>query len=249
MGGDLTLYIAGDPIPGYLSVPESGGPWPGAVVLHQAFGLDDDIRRITDRVAAMGYLSVAPDLVAGGGWRCIARLFRDLSRGFGENVEKVEAVITWLRSRADCSGKVGAIGFCMGGGYAFLLGSKGQVDVTAPNYGAVPPELASSCPVVGSYGAEDRVTRKGAQRCSHGTGRSRCRPRRQDLSRGRTRLHESERRSPIHRGNRPPANGGGLSPRGGRGCLEKDRSLLCSTSQRRAPAWARVRLCFPSSRS
>lgn len=164
MGGDLTLYIQGDPIPGYLSVPDRGGSWPGAVVLHQAFGLDDDIRRITDRVASIGYLSVAPDLVAGGGWRCIARLFRDLSRGYGENVEKVEAVIKWLRSRADCSGRVGAIGFCMGGGYAFLLGSRGQVDVTAPNYGVVPPELANSCPVVGSYGAEDRVTRKGAQR-------------------------------------------------------------------------------------
>jgi len=163
MGGDLTLYISGDPIPGYLSAPDNGGPWPGVVVLHQAFGLDDDIRRITDRVASLGYLAVAPDLVDGGGWGCIARIARDLWRGEGNNVDTVEAVITWLRSRADCSGKVGAIGFCLGGGYAFLLGAKQKVDVTASNYGQIPDDLANSCPVVASYGAEDRILRRGAQ--------------------------------------------------------------------------------------
>lgn len=164
MGGDLTLYIAGDPIPGYLATPESGSPWPGVVVLHQGFGLDDDIRRITDRVATMGYLAVAPDLVAGGGWRCIARLFRDLRRGRGDSVDKVEAVVTWLRTRTDCSGLVGCIGFCLGGGYAFLLGARGQVDVAAPNYGLVAENVAGSCPVVASYGGKDRVFARSAEK-------------------------------------------------------------------------------------
>ena len=93
MGGDLTLYIVGDPIPGYLATADGAGPFPGVVVLHQAHGLDDDIRRLTDRVASLGYLAVAPDLVAGRGWRCIAGLFRDLLRGRGEGVETAEAVI------------------------------------------------------------------------------------------------------------------------------------------------------------
>ena len=164
MGGDLTLYIAGDPIPGYLAVPVGTGPFPGVVVLHQAYGLDDDIRRQTDRVAALGYLAVAPDLVADGGWRCVAGLFLDLMRGRGEGVEKAEAVVDWVRRRADCDGKVGAIGFCLGGGFAYLLGLSGKLEATAPNYGRPPKALTGSCPVVASYGGRDRIFRRQAAR-------------------------------------------------------------------------------------
>lgn len=164
MGGDLTLYIPGDPIPGYLASPRDGSPWPGVVVLHQAYGLDDDIRRITDRIADLGYLAIAPDLLAGGGWRCLARLFLDVRRGGGESVVKVEAVAEWLRLRADCAGPVGAIGFCLGGGYAFLLGAAGRIQATAPNYGLVPPDLSGSCPVIASFGGRDRVFRSQADK-------------------------------------------------------------------------------------
>jgi carboxymethylenebutenolidase len=164
LGGDLTLYIADDPIPGYLAVPAGTGPFPGVIVLHQAYGLDDDIRRQTDRVASLGYLAVAPDLVADGGWRCVAGLFRDLVRGKGEGVQKAEAVIDWVRKRADCNGKIGAIGFCLGGGFAYLLGLSGKIEATAPNYGRSPKALAGSCPVVASYGGRDRIFRRQAAR-------------------------------------------------------------------------------------
>ncbi|MGH8923801.1 MAG: dienelactone hydrolase family protein [bacterium] len=164
MGGDLTLYIAGDPIPGYLSAPAGTGPFAGVVVLHQAYGLDDDIRRQTDRVASLGYLAVAPDLVADGGWRGIALLFRDLWRGRGEGLERAEAVIDWVKERADCNGKVGAVGFCLGAGFAYLLGVSGRIDAAAPNYGQAPKVLAGSCPVVASYGGRDRLFRRQAAR-------------------------------------------------------------------------------------
>lgn len=162
MGGDLTLYIVGDPIPGYLASPDGTGPFPGVIVFHQAHGLDDDIRRLTDRVASLGYLAVAPDLVAGGGWRCIAGLFGDLMRQRGEGVEKAEAVIDWMARRADCNGKVGAVGFCLGGGFAYLLGLSGKLHAIAPNYGRPPRSLAGSCPVVASYGGRDLVFRRHA---------------------------------------------------------------------------------------
>ncbi len=157
VGGDLTLYIAGDPIPGYLAAPDGAGPFPGVVVLHQAFGLDDDIRRQTDRVASLGYLAVAPDLVADGGWRCVARLFVDVARGRGEGVERAEAVVDWLKRRADCNGQIAAVGFCLGGGFAYLLGLHGGLEATAPNYGMTPKKLDGLCPVVASYGGKDRV--------------------------------------------------------------------------------------------
>ena len=173
MGGDLTIYLPGEALPGYLAVPEHAGPWPGVLVLHQAFGLDDDIRRTTDRLAGMGYLSVAPDLVAAGRIKCLARLFRDVQRGRGESVERVESLVAWLKARADCTGSVGVIGFCVGGGLAYLLGCAGSVKVTAPNYGKTPPgELwPKSCPVVASYGGRDRIFGRGAAKAEQGLGR------------------------------------------------------------------------------
>lgn len=170
MGGDLTLYVPGDPLPGYLALPDKAGPWPGVVVLHEAFGLNDDIRRITDRVAQMGYLAVAPDLLASGRIRCLARLFKDVQRGGGESVDQVETVVGWLTDRADCTGQVGVIGFCIGGSVAFLLGCNGGVAVTAPNYAKSPgvDRLAASCPVVASYGGRDRVFGKEAAKASAG---------------------------------------------------------------------------------
>jgi carboxymethylenebutenolidase len=170
MGGDLTLYVPGDPLPGYLAMPDQPGPWAGVVVLHEAFGLNDDIRRITDRVAQMGYLAVAPDLLAKGRIRCLARLFSDVQRGGGESVDTVQAVVGWLKERADCSGKVGVIGFCVGGSVAFLLGCEPGVDVIAPNYGKAPrvDRLALSCPVVASYGGRDRMFGREAARATAG---------------------------------------------------------------------------------
>lgn len=172
MGGDLTLYIAGDPIPGYLSTPTGAPPFAGVVVIHQAFGLDDDIRRHTDRMASLGYLAVAPDLTAEGGWRCIAGLFRDLRRGSGQGVDRAEAVVDWLRQRADCNGRVGAVGFCIGGGFAFLLGAAGKLDVAAPNYGQAPKSFERSCPVIASYGGRDRVFGRQASRVEAALTRS-----------------------------------------------------------------------------
>ena len=107
---------------------------------------------------------MAPDLAADGGWRGMAGLFGDLIRGRGEGLRKAEAVIDWMRKRADCNGKVGAIGFCLGGGFAYLLGLSGKIEATAPNYGRSPKRLAGSCPVVASYGGRDRILRRQAGR-------------------------------------------------------------------------------------
>src|SRR3954469_21015123 len=103
----------------HLATPPVGeGPWPGVVVLHEVFGLNDDVRQQADRLAAAGHLAVAVDLYsAGGAWRCIRATFRALADGRGKAFEDIEAVRRWLQQRPDCTGRAGVIGFCMGGGF------------------------------------------------------------------------------------------------------------------------------------
>ena len=155
--------LPGD-VKAHLAVPPVGaGPWPGVVVLHESFGLNDDIRQQADRLAAAGYLALAPDLFsAGGAWRCIRATFAALTRGHGKAFDDIEAARTWLASREDCTGRIGVIGFCMGGGFALLTAARG-FDASAPNYAHLPKDLdgalRGACPVVASYGAKDRTLR------------------------------------------------------------------------------------------
>ncbi len=152
----------------HLAVPPVGtGPWPGVVVLHELFGLTADIREQADRLAAAGFLAVAPDLFsAGGAARCLRSTFRALTSGEGEAFGDIEATRAWLAGRDDCTGRIGVLGFCMGGGFA-LLGATRGFDAAAPNYGPLPKAeevLRGACPVVASYGRRDVVMRGAAAR-------------------------------------------------------------------------------------
>jgi carboxymethylenebutenolidase len=152
----------------HLAVPPVGeGPWPGVVVLHEVFGLDDDIRQSTDRLAAAGFLAVAPDLYTSGRRRCLRATFRALGSGTGAAFGDIEATRAWLAGRPDCTGRVGVIGFCMGGGFALLAATRG-FQAAAPSYGPLPEHaqevLRGACPVVGSYGGRDRGLRGAGER-------------------------------------------------------------------------------------
>jgi carboxymethylenebutenolidase len=150
----------------FLAVPPSTpGPWPGVVVVHEIFGLNDDVRDHALRLAAAGYLTAAVDLFsAGGARRCIRAVMRALSNGEGPAVEDILAARSWLAGHADCTGKVGVIGFCMGGGFALLTAARG-FDAAAPNYAFLPAAddaFHGACPIVASYGERDRELRGAA---------------------------------------------------------------------------------------
>ena len=72
------------PLPAYLAVPSGQGQFTGVVVIQDALGMTEDLRRITDRFAAHGYLALAPALYGRGQkLRCIVQTFRALHQGSG----------------------------------------------------------------------------------------------------------------------------------------------------------------------
>jgi carboxymethylenebutenolidase len=173
---ELPLADADHGMPGYLAVPSGTGPWPAVVVLHEVFGLNDDIRRISDRFAAQGYLAFAPALFARGFTpTCIVSAFRSLATGSGSAVDGIVAVAEYLRADDRTTGRVGSAGFCMGGGFCLLLSDREVFDAIAPNYGLFPPATgvpSRSCPIVASYGAEDRLLPNAAAELEEGLATS-----------------------------------------------------------------------------
>jgi carboxymethylenebutenolidase len=149
-------------LPGVFTVPDgAAGPAPALVMIYEAFGMTDEMRRIARELAAEGYVVLIPDLFARGPAKalCVARAMRTMVRGAGRELDDVEAARGWLAKRPEVdAGRIGAIGFCMGGSYALLMARSGLYKVSAPFYSSR-VELPRSCPVVGSYGGRDRSTR------------------------------------------------------------------------------------------
>jgi carboxymethylenebutenolidase len=170
----MSFVVRDRTIPGYLAEPpaEADGnqtkPWPGVVVIHEAFGLNADIKQKADEFAAHGYLAIAPDLFEGKAWAgCVRSAFKQLRAGSGSAFEIIDAARRLLVDRDDCTGKTGVIGFCLGGGFALMCAPGHGFDVASINYGEVPKDaedvLAGACPIVGSFGARDVMGTKGPE--------------------------------------------------------------------------------------
>jgi carboxymethylenebutenolidase len=146
-----------------LFMPSDEGPHPGVVVLHESFGLNDDIRRIARRFADAGYAALAPDLYSHGRrLACLSRVMVDMVSGsVAREIADIHAARETLAARPGVdSGRIAVAGFCQGGGFALVAGTQPGFSAAAVNYGVVPGDrkhLDGLCPVVASYGGKDRV--------------------------------------------------------------------------------------------
>ena len=126
---------------GYLAVPPSGGG-PGVIVIQEWWGLVDHIKDVCDRFAAEGFTALAPDLYRGeattepdeAGKLMMALNIEQAAKDMSGAVDEV------ARRSGKPDGKVGVIGFCMGGGLALMLGAQrgDKVAAVAPFYGLIP---------------------------------------------------------------------------------------------------------------
>jgi carboxymethylenebutenolidase len=151
-----------------LFTPEHDGPFPGVLVLHESFGLNDDIRRIARRFAGAGYATMAIDLYSHGARLvCLSRVMIDMvRRSVGREIGDILAARQALADRPEVDPeRIAVAGFCQGGGFALVAGTKPGFRAAAVNYGEVPrerSELDGVCPVIASYGAKDRFIGRGA---------------------------------------------------------------------------------------
>jgi carboxymethylenebutenolidase len=164
---DLQFNTPFGALGGYLARPAEPGPRPGVVVIQDALGLSDDIKEQADHLATAGYLAFAPDLYSGRGIRCVVATLQSSRTGKGQAYEEIAAARRFLAEQPECGGRIGIIGFCMGGSFAMMCAPRGEFDASSVNYGEVPKDvqrLAGACPVVGSFGGRDISLRGRAQR-------------------------------------------------------------------------------------
>jgi len=168
---DITFPSAsGHPMRAALATHDDDRARPGVIVIHEIFGLNDDIRRITARMAELGYVALAPNLYDGPGMRaiCVARTLMALSTGEGQAFKDLEAARAFLQKQPKVDpSRIGIIGFCMGGGFALLFAVRAPLGVAGVFYGDVPKsadKLHGVCPVMAGYGGQDRLFAAKGQR-------------------------------------------------------------------------------------
>lgn len=140
-----TIQSPDGPFSAYVARPAGEGPWPAVVVIQEIFGVNAVMRATCDAMAAQGYLAICPDLF----WRiqpgiditdqtqaewdqAMAYLGQfDTDKG----VEDIGCAIDLVRKRPECTGKVGDVGFCLGGKLAFLTAARTEADASVSYYG------------------------------------------------------------------------------------------------------------------
>ena len=175
-GKEITINAAdGGDFMGYLAPPPSGNG-PGVVVIQEIFGVNDVMRGLTDSFAEAGYMALCPDLfwrqepgiqLTDGSEEEWARAF-ELFNGFNldKGVQDLDSTIETLRDLDGCSGKVGTVGFCLGGRLAFLTATRTKADAAVSYYGVMLTEHLDetiNAPLILHVATEDEFVSKDQQ--------------------------------------------------------------------------------------
>jgi len=164
----IEVPAGGGTMTAFLARPKDGGRAPGVLVIQEAFGLNDHIKDVARRIAAEGYVALAPDLYWRGGKGRTAR-YDQLPEAIGlmqslkdpEIVSDVGGAIAYLEKqpsvRAD---RIGITGFCMGGRVSYLCACElaDKIKASAPFYGGAIPVARTAklrCPVLAFFGEKD----------------------------------------------------------------------------------------------
>jgi carboxymethylenebutenolidase len=156
----------------YCAVPDEG-EGPGILLFQEVFGINDNMRTLAERLAVEGYVVLVPDMF----WRIEPRFERKDESGmadafavvgkfdFGAAVGDIQATHAHLQSMPECTGSVGVVGFCLGGGLAFAAATMSRVDGRGPDaavcyYGSPVNGLLGQvgnlhCPTMFHYGNTD----------------------------------------------------------------------------------------------
>jgi carboxymethylenebutenolidase len=170
---NVTYEGKAGPVAGYLARPMKAGQYPGVIVIHENRGLDDHVRDVTRRFAKEGYVALAPDFLSrqggtmkanpkGGGLPNI----RELAPSNGV-IEDTDAGVRYLRVLPDVRrDRMGVVGFCWGGGMAFITATKiPDLRAVVVYYGPSPNPLELvkdiRAPVLANYGEKDPNINKG----------------------------------------------------------------------------------------
>lgn len=149
-------------VKGLLYMPAGTGKHPAVVVIHEWWGLNDWVKEQASNLAAHGYVALAVDLYRGQ-TASDPEMAHELMRGLPQDrgVRDLTSAVSYLKTRPDVAAtKIGAIGWCMGGGYALQLAiHEPTLKAVSINYGALatdPADLGNiHAAVVGNFGGQD----------------------------------------------------------------------------------------------
>lgn len=174
---DITVNSKDGSFSAYLATPASGSG-PGIVLIQEIFGVNKVMRDIADGYAADGYMVLCPDLFwrQGPGIQLTDQTDEEwqkafsLYQGFEEDkgVEDLVATLDHLRGLDRCTGKVGSVGYCLGGKLAYLMATRSNADCNVSYYGVgietLLDEAASiTRPLILHMAQEDQFVPKEAQ--------------------------------------------------------------------------------------